>query len=420
MSPGILCRGLIFSRITRPAVLSPSSIRGICHKDHIDPEIKADKPKPWPYDRRKWSYIHQNVLRVDRTVSRFDENTKVICIEGPIYSGKSAFGMELAEKLGMRYYGAPNVEDVLRTTDNDKRLYNWQLPEEAQFCDRKLFLLKNDHKAANMVWLREYQQKYFHYVEGLAHLFNTGDGVIHESSVWSDYVYWKALVNANINPIIGNECYEYYSWIRKEGLTDLLRPHLVIYLDIPPEKVLENIQKKGIDYEMNSPVLKRLDVMQDIDRIYKEEFLPDIAKHAEVLVYDWSEGGDMDLVIEDLEKLDFDQYEGRGERTEDWRWYKETDFDDLRRLYTNHRSWLYCYFSQPCYDRRSVMLDFDTARARQAVEDYHNLDWCEGYNPAHHKWWQLGLKGKDYWRYKWEIMYFGQTLRDKWTELKYF
>lgn len=36
---------------------------------------------------------------------------------------------------------------------------------------------------------------------------------------------------------------------------------------------------------------------------YKRDFLKDINTHSELLVYDWSNGGEVDLVVDDIEQI---------------------------------------------------------------------------------------------------------------------
>lgn len=43
--------------------------------------------------------------------------------------------------------------------------------------------------------------------------------------------------------------------------------------------------------------------LTSMEDIYKQEFLHDIASHAEILVYDWSNGGEVELVVEDIERI---------------------------------------------------------------------------------------------------------------------
>ncbi len=42
-----------------------------------------------------------------------------------------------------------------------------------------------------------------------------------------------------------------------------------------------------------------------------------------MLVYDWSEPGDTEIVVEDIEKLNFDYYGQFEEPQKDWRLYNE-------------------------------------------------------------------------------------------------
>lgn len=40
-----------------------------------------------------------------------------------------------------------------------------------------------------------------------------------------------------------------------------------------------------------------------MEDVYKNDFLKDIGTHAELLVYDWSNGGEIELVVEDIENI---------------------------------------------------------------------------------------------------------------------
>lgn len=43
--------------------------------------------------------------------------------------------------------------------------------------------------------------------------------------------------------------------------------------------------------------------LETMENVYKRNFLKDISTHAELLVYDWSNGGDTELVVEDIERI---------------------------------------------------------------------------------------------------------------------
>lgn len=50
------------------------------------------------------------------------------------------------------------------------------------------------------------------------------------------------------------------------------------------------------------------------------------SKHSELLVYDWSEEGDVEIVIEDMEEIDFTKYEDDDPKMGDWRFELEDDY----------------------------------------------------------------------------------------------
>lgn len=72
----------LISRVLRPATQCQTA--GIAHKDHLDPEVLANKPPAWPYERKRYGYWHDffNVDGWFGTTGRFDENSKIITVEG--------------------------------------------------------------------------------------------------------------------------------------------------------------------------------------------------------------------------------------------------------------------------------------------------------------------------------------------------
>lgn len=43
--------------------------------------------------------------------------------------------------------------------------------------------------------------------------------------------------------------------------------------------------------------------MQDIDYFYKQQYLKEISLSSELLVYDWSNGGETEIIVEDIERI---------------------------------------------------------------------------------------------------------------------
>ena len=54
-----------------------------------------------------------------------------------------------------------------------------------------------------------------------------------------------------------------------------------------------------------------------------------------VLVYDWSEGGDTEVVIEDIENTELDMIELYSDQQKDWRFHNETNAAQKRFQCTN-------------------------------------------------------------------------------------
>merc|ERR1740124_781733 len=54
-----------------------------------------------------------------------------------------------------------------------------------------------------------------------------------------------------------------------------------------------------------------------------------------VLSYDWSEGGDVEVVVEDIERLNMDYHDKYDKQQNDWRLLTEDGFASKRQLYTN-------------------------------------------------------------------------------------
>lgn len=94
-----------------------------------------------------------------------------------------------------------------------------------------------------------------------------------------------------------------YFELRANVIDFLLRPHLVIYLDVPVDIVQENIKKRNLPHEVNSEVVKNTEYLKDIEYFYKHDYLKTISNHSELLVYDWSNGGEVELVVDDIERI---------------------------------------------------------------------------------------------------------------------
>ena len=170
-----------------------TSTAGICHKANLDPEVLASNPPPWPYEKKKFTVFH-DILGLDSTTDRFNENTVIITVDGPPACGKTAFAAKLADELGMKHISEPSLDTAYVTYYGyDYRVLNPLLPKEGQLLDLKGFLENPFHPRAGYTQHLIYKLRYFQYLDALAHLFNTGQGVVMERSPWSDIVFMEAM-----------------------------------------------------------------------------------------------------------------------------------------------------------------------------------------------------------------------------------
>lgn len=226
---------------------------------------------------------------------------QIILIEGPAASGKTAFGEQLAKDLDMMFVPGVNLDEYyVNYYGYDLRQFDHTLPVKARTFDTNDFLKDPRHVNVAAFQVHQMRLKYEKYFDAIAHILNTGQGVVLERSYYSDFVFVEAMFRAGY--ISKTFCRAYYE-MRENTRVSLLQPHLVIYLDVPVPQVLENIKKRNAPFEVQSEAMTNVSYLKDLEYFYKHEFLNQIGKHAELLIYDWSNGGEVELVIEDIERM---------------------------------------------------------------------------------------------------------------------
>lgn len=334
-------------------------------------------PKPAPFDYINKDYTWLRSL-FDRTTHRFDENSKVLVVEGPVAAGKTQFAAALAEDLGMKHFPEANMDiHYIRSNGFDLRTLDNQIPEDARTFDHVNFNLAPSHRLAGNFQIMMYIARYSQYIDALAHLFNTGQGVVLERSPYSDFVFLEAMVSQKY---ISKGVKSVYYELRANTIEELMRPHLVIYLDLPVNKVVDNIKARRCDYEVNGKALTP-EFLTEVERQYKNKYLRDISTHAELLVYDWTGGGEVEVVVEDIERLDFDKYTERDEpKMKDWRLPREVEWADKRMLYSNQKYHLMNLFAIPRLDVPELITSADDAYERyKAIYENPAFEYLEGY-----------------------------------------
>ncbi|XP_063699297.1 NADH dehydrogenase [ubiquinone] 1 alpha subcomplex subunit 10, mitochondrial [Culicoides brevitarsis] len=335
----------------------------------------ADRPKPWDYKNKGYNVIHSIF---DKTRWRWDENSKIIVVDGPIASGKTDFAKSLADELEMMFMPEPHMDRVyVNSYGFDLRTLNDKLPPACRSIENKDFLMHPEN-----MYIANYQfymmvMRFHDYIDALAHVFNTGQGVVLERSIYSDFVFMETMFK---HGYLSKNVRSYYHQIMYHILPELMKPHLAIYLDVPVAEVKNRIKKRNIDYEVNSKVLTD-EYLTTLESIYKQQYLKDISKHAELLVYDWSNYGDAEVVVEDIERIDFDRFEKHDPKLRDWRLGHEEEYNAKRMWYTNEKPTLMRYLNIPRLDVPELMLTADENDIyNTVVAESPGNRYDEGYN----------------------------------------
>ncbi|KAK8776224.1 hypothetical protein V5799_030430 [Amblyomma americanum] len=286
---------------------------------------RVQKPKPFPYETktmRCWQFLF------DSTLSRFDENTRMIVVEGNIASGKSALAKTIAEEFELKHFGEPSFDQIyVDDYGFDYRTLDHLLPPSCRSCDIKKFYEDPHNINVAIMQLQMYMLRFERHVDALVHMLNTGQGVVLERSCYSDFVFADAMRKFGY---ISNNAWKMYHKCRHFSLPELLKPHLVIYLDAPTDILLQRIRERNRPEEVKSKVLTKA-YLDEIESLYKQNYLRSVRKETELLMYDWSHFGDTEMVLDDIEHIDFEGYldDPYGPMMADWRKIGDV-WDDYR------------------------------------------------------------------------------------------
>lgn len=144
-----------------------------------------------------------------------------------------------------------------------------------------------------------------------------------------------------------------------------------------------------------------------MEDMHKHEYLQDISSHAEILVYDWTNGGDVELVVEDIERIgkcispaidchalevrspkrvysitDFDRFEKEDSKMKDWRVQPTEDaWCEMRMNYTQEAPRLRFLTNVPVYYAPELLLDPELEKIRDdLILEAPGEEYAYGYN----------------------------------------
>lgn len=302
----------------------------------------VQKPKPFPYETKKMRSWH---FLFDSTLSRFDENTRMIVVEGNIGSGKSALAKTIAEEFELKHFGEPSFDQVyVDDYGFDYRTIGHLFPPSCRPCDIKTFYEDPHNINVATMQLHMYQLRFERHIDALVHMMNTGQGVVLERSCYTDFVFADAMRKFGY---ISNNAWKMYHKCRHYSLPELLKPQLVIYLDTPSDILLQRIRERNRPEEVNSKVLTKA-YLDEIESVYKHNYLRSIRKETELLMYDWSHFGDTEMVLDDIEHVDFEGYlnDPHGPMMADWRKIDDVWNDYRYRLTAEKDEVLNCLYME--------------------------------------------------------------------------
>lgn len=196
---------------------------------HKAKRVNRRRVPPFDYFNKKYGFWAQ---LFDPMVDRCnDENSKVIVIEGPIAAGKSKVAAKIAEEFEMVYLPPPTFDEYyINEYGYDIRTLDDRLSMSSQSCDVKKFLTNPYHPNVPMFQFHYFQLKFDQYITALLHLMSTGQGIVLNRSFYSDYVFAKAMTNAGY---MRPEALKFYTEIVEVAKSQMLRPHVIVYLDVP-------------------------------------------------------------------------------------------------------------------------------------------------------------------------------------------
>ncbi|XP_066136921.1 NADH dehydrogenase [ubiquinone] 1 alpha subcomplex subunit 10, mitochondrial [Saccopteryx bilineata] len=298
----------------------------------------------------------------DTTTKKLTATSKVITVDGNICSGKSKIAKTIAEKLGMKHFPEAGIHYADSTTGDGKPLdvrFSGNCSLEKFYDDPK----SNDGNSYRLQsWL--YASRLLQYADALEHLLSTGQGVVLERSIFSDFVFLEAMYKQGF---IRRQCVSHYNEVKKVTACQYLPPHVVIYIDVPVPEIQSRIQQKGDPHEMKVTAA----YLQDIENAYKTTFLPEMSEKCEVLQYSAKEAQDAEKVVEDIEYL----------KCEKGPWLEQSDrtFHHLRMLVQDKLQVLN-YTTIPVYLPEITIGAHQSDRVFQEFLELPGRKYSPGYN----------------------------------------
>merc|ERR1719402_1088747 len=139
--------------------------------------------KPWPY--KKVGFNGMFAL-IDGTTKRFNDNSKMIVVEGPPALNKTKFCQELADEFDMKFVPGFTMDDFyINHYGYDLRDMDYMMTHTRNLSyDEKKFAQDptGQNGGLDRMLYDSHMGRFKRYNDELAYLFNTGQGVVMERS----------------------------------------------------------------------------------------------------------------------------------------------------------------------------------------------------------------------------------------------
>jgi len=311
MASTVLRRGAVTTAsLLKGTLPACSQARCIVSKEFRDPNYK--RPTPFPYETE--SYTAFKSIFLD-TTQRFDENTKIIVVDGPPTGDKEKFARYIAEKLDMKYM--PDADMDMWYLDDygvDLRQLNKDVPPSMRTLDIHQWLQKPNHFHTARLQKNMMFGRFCRYFDTINHVLNTGQGVVCHRSFYSAIAFEQTCLDQGW---MSRPAFDFIQDSKTDAAYEFLRPHVLVYLDMEPQTIIDNANKRNEKGEQNSPFYTP-EVLSNLIENYKNLVVRPLSDHAEVLVYDWNQEGDYDAIVDDICDLDFSKYTKYHEKMNDW------------------------------------------------------------------------------------------------------
>ncbi|XP_060829597.1 NADH dehydrogenase [ubiquinone] 1 alpha subcomplex subunit 10, mitochondrial [Bombus pascuorum] len=319
------------------------------------------KPAPFPYWKKQCNDIN---MIFDLTSLRYDENSKLIIVEGPPAVGKNKLCEQIAKEFGLLYMPPPVFDEIYVNYDGfDLRSLNAQLKEEWHIIDLIHFLRDPGHQRTAQIQYNIFMMRIDQYMNALLHILATGQGVVLNRSIFTEAAYMHAMYNSGY---LSKRAVNEFEMMRTNSFHLLLRPHLIVYLDATPETVLERIKKRGNEDEINSKVFTKK-FLSDLSIATKEKCLYWLSPHSEILMYDWNKESNYMDIINDIEILNLEE-EVKKKKFEDWVFKDTSEIIDLLQMY-HTKNYMYCCLGEMTISEIALEMYI----SNDAVEAINNL-----------------------------------------------